>query len=164
MAADVHIRQALEEDCPLLAELLIATYQYYGDRGPHYPSQITAKLRSKLGASPGFEALIVEVRGEAVGYAIYAPVFWTSDCEIALFLKEIFILQEARGLGLGKLMMSALSKEAKDRGWPRLVWTVDRRNYSALRFYRAIKGSREVNKDVYILDGEDLMANAAIFD
>jgi GNAT superfamily N-acetyltransferase len=162
--ADVRIRHARAGDCALLADLLIATYLYYGDHTPYSKTEITAKLESKHGANPGFEALIVEVKGVAVGYAIYAPVFWTSDCEIALFLKEIFVLRDARGLGLGKLLMSALSQEAKNRGWPRLVWTVDKRNFAAQRFYHNIKGSREVNKDVYVLEGDDLLTSAAVFD
>ena len=150
------LRPAGAEDVGRLTVMLMETYAFYGDPDPTPASETAARLRQYLGAQPGFEAVLASVEGVDVGYAIYAPVFWTSDCRISLFLKEIFVLERWRHRGVGRDLMRCLARIAREREWPRIVWTVDRRNRPALRFYRTISGAREVNKDVYIVGGADL--------
>lgn len=152
----IKLRAAGPEDVGRLAALLMETYAFYGDPDPIPASEAATRLRQYLGAQPGFEAILASSDGADVGYAIYAPVFWTSDCEISLFLKEIFVLERWRNHGVGRDLMRCLAQIARQRDWPRIVWTVDRRNRPALRFYRTIAGAREVNKDVYIVGGPDL--------
>ncbi len=152
----LELRAVGPEDVGRLAVLLMETYAFYGDPDPIPASEAVARLRRYLGAQPGYEAVLASCEGVDIGYAIYAPVFWTSDCQIALFLKEIFVLERWRSQGVGRELMRRLARVARERDWPRIVWTVDRRNRPALRFYRTISGAREVNKDVYVIGGDGL--------
>ena len=155
--ADIALRDAGAGDTGLLVRLLREAYAYYGDSNTPEPAELEARLQRHLGATPGFEAVIAEnADGQALGVAVYAPVFWTSDCEIALFLKELFILDEARRKGIGRRIMARLAKTAVERGWTRVVWTVDTHNDAALKFYRNLPGARPLTKTVYMQAGRNL--------
>lgn len=154
--ASVDIRAATAEDCGLLAALLSEAFAYYGQRLPVSAAETAAKLRRHLGVQPGFEALLAEQDGYALGFAIYAPVFWTSDCEIGLFLKEIYVTAKARHQGVGRALMAELARIALARDWTRMVWTVDRNNRPALRFYQSLPGASEAGKHLYMQSGRAL--------
>lgn len=155
--ADLVLRSAESGDTALLVRLLKEAYAFYGDSNTPSAGELDERLRTYLGATPGFEAVIAETaEGEPLGVAIFAPVFWTSDCEIALFLKEIFILDRARRKGVGRRIMARLAKIALERGWTRVVWTVDDHNDPALKFYRNLPGARALTKTVYMQAGRSL--------
>ena len=150
MSVDIVIRQAGSDDCGRLAILLIEAFEFYGDSNRLGAAELSQRLRMHLGAQPGYEALLAERQGETVGFAIFAPVFWTIDCQIALFLKEIFVTESARNNGAGKRLMLELAEVAMERGWTRLVWTVDRVNRGAIGFYRRFPGARALDRYVYM--------------
>lgn len=150
-------RPARPGDVPLLATLLTETFAFYGEDPPCPRAELESRLARHLGTEPGFEALLAETEGgETLGYALFAPVFWTSDCAMGLFLKEIYLRPNARGAGLGRALMAELARTAQARGWTKLVWTVDRPNRSARRFYDSLPGARQLDKLVYIQAGEAL--------
>ncbi len=152
--ADLVLREAEPGDIALLVRLLREAYVFYGDRSTPKPSELKTRLERHLGASPGFEAVIAETQdGKALGVAIFAPVFWTSDCEIALFLKELFILKPARRKGIGRKLMARLARIAVERGWTRVVWTVDDYNDPAVKFYSLLPGAQPLTKTVYVQAG-----------
>ena len=150
------IRRAKTEDCGRLAALLIEAFAFYGDPQPLPASELAERLRRRLNQQPGFEALVAERDGVPVGFAIYAPVFWTTDCELALFLKEIYVTESARSDGVGRALMAEMARVAVTRGWTRLVWTVDRFNRQAVRFYKSLPGLRVLDKNVFLVTGEGL--------
>ncbi|MEX0922876.1 MAG: GNAT family N-acetyltransferase [Rhodovibrionaceae bacterium] len=155
--ADIVLRDAQAGDIALLVRLLKEAYVFYGDSNTPSATELDTRLRRYLGAAPGFEAVIAETgAGEALGVAVFAPVFWTSDCEIALFLKELFILDRARRKGIGRKLMARLAKTAVQRGWTRVVWTVDDHNDPAQQFYRQLPGVRPLSKTVYMQAGRSL--------
>ncbi len=150
MDVPIVVRPADQDDCGQLAALLIEAFEYYGDKNRLSAAELSLRLRAHLGAQPGYEALMAECDGDTVGFAIFAPVFWTIDCKIALFLKEIFVTERARNNGAGKRLMLSLAELAHARGWTRLVWTVDRINKDALGFYRKLPGTRALDRYVYM--------------
>ena len=150
------VRRAGPADCGRLSALLIEAFAFYGDPQPLPAAEIAERLRRRIDQEPGFEALVAERNGLPVGFAIYAPVFWTTDCELALFLKEIYVTDAARGDGVGRALMTEMARTAAERGWTRLVWTVDRFNRRAIRFYKSLPGLRILDKNVFLITGEDL--------
>jgi len=155
---DLAIRRATAADCPVLAELLVEAFDFYGEHPPGPTVEIAEKLRTHLDRHPGFEALLAANRRGPVGFAFYSAVFWTADCGLALFLKELFIRDTARRQGAGKAVMQALAQVAEERGWRRMVWTVDTANWRARRFYDGLPGAVEAGKLVYVIPTETLLA------
>jgi ribosomal protein S18 acetylase RimI-like enzyme len=58
-----------------------------------------------------------------------------------MYLEDIIVTENARGNGLGKLLMDALIAEAKERGFGAIVWQVLDWNEPALNFYRKFNAS-----------------------
>mgnify|MGYP002624395826 CR=1 FL=1 len=52
--------------------------------------------------------------------------------------------------------MARLAAIAVERGWTRVVWTVDAHNDPALKFYRNLPGARPLTKTVYMQAGRSL--------
>ena len=136
--------------------MLRQAYAFYGDTISMRDSDLIRRMDHYLNVQPGYEAIIAEAGNEPRGFAIFAPVFWTVDCEIALFLKEIYVLGHDRGQGLGRALMRELSRIAVERDWTRVVWTVDNSNQRALKFYRGIPGTRPLTKTLFMQSGDGL--------
>ena len=92
------IARAEAQDLPDLLRLVLATYAHYyrGRSAPPDPGDLRVRLAKYLNASPGFEALLARARPAgspaaapiAVGYALYARTFWTSECDLAVALER----------------------------------------------------------------------------
>ena len=75
------------------------------------------------------------------------------DCGLlAALLSEAF----ARHQGVGRALMAELARIALARDWTRMVWTVDRNNRPALRFYQSLPGASEAGKHLYMQSGRAL--------
>jgi len=87
---------------------------------------------------PQFHAHVVpdQETGELLGMAITYVLGWTYSGKPHLVLKELFVSEQARGMGVGDLLMSAVINQADQIGAFRLQWTVLADNKRAKAFYR----------------------------
>ncbi|MGR4000869.1 MAG: GNAT family N-acetyltransferase [Alphaproteobacteria bacterium] len=156
---EVTVRRATHEDLEMLLRLVLATYAHYYHHRRPLPDhkEIRDRLTQYLNVSPGYEALLaLDAQGDPVGYALYARVFWTSECDLALLLKEIFVFEQFRSRGIGALLMRQVAREAEAHGCCRMIWTVDRANSEAMRFYRRFSEVHDQRKTVLAVGGEDI--------
>jgi len=154
----VRIDLATAADCEDLAAMLRQAFDYH-DSTP--PPEMESRLRLHLGQKAGLEALIARLNEKPCGFAIFSSVFWTRDCLPAIYLKELFVTEFARGRGLGGQMMSKLADLAIERGWSAMVWTLDPKNRSATDFYGGIGGIDRTAKELCLLDETGLHSLAA---
>ena len=77
-------------------------------------------------------------------------------------MKDLFTVAEARGRGVGKVLMRFLARLAVERGCVRLDWTAETDNAAALSFYDRLGARRVTEKVYYRFDGEALAAFAAL--
>lgn len=100
---------------------------------------ITAHTWDRLmdSASP-MKMRLAEVDGRVVGFAIHQqhPSTWVmgDDC----YLEDLFVDPTARGLGIGRALITDLQHLAKFRGWHRLYWHTNHDNVTARRLYDSI--------------------------
>ena len=92
--------------------------------------------RDALAEPPRFTALLAEVDGQAVGYAVFFETYSTFLALPTLYLEDIFVLPEVRGRGIGAELFRACAAEAVHRGCGRLEWQVLAWNDLALGFYQ----------------------------
>lgn len=117
--------------------------------------------RTLLGQSPVAEAVLAWQGAQAVGYAVYYPVFSTFRGRAALYLEDIFVVPEVRGQGVGYALMRYLAQVARQRGYDRIEWSVLDWNAPALAFYRKLGAvPKETGWVSYMLAGESLEALA----
>ena len=95
------------------------------------------KLRPHLfGEKPVVEALVAEVAGEVVAFALYFTNFSTFLAQPGLYLEDLYVRPAARGQGIGEAMLTRLAKLAVDRNHGRFEWTVLDWNEDAIGFYK----------------------------
>lgn len=96
-----------------------------------------ARLHEHLfGTDPACGALVAEVDGVPVGFALFHRTYSTFKTRPCMHLEDLFVLPEHRGRGLGLGLLRALAAEAVAQGCPRLDWSVLDWNESAIGFYR----------------------------
>ncbi|WP_439101314.1 GNAT family N-acetyltransferase [Congregibacter sp.] len=75
--------------------------------------------------------------GEPIGFAIYFFNYSTWLGQHGLYLEDLYVTPEARGLGAGKLLLKSLAQIALDNDCGRYEWNVLRWNTPAIEFYEA---------------------------
>jgi GNAT superfamily N-acetyltransferase len=94
--------------------------------------------RHLFGPEARASALLAEsVTGQAVGFALFFPTFSTFLTRPGLYLEDLFVVESARGLGVGRALLREVARVARERGAGRLEWSVLDWNTKAIDFYRA---------------------------
>ena len=149
------IRPATADDVPLIRQLIaeLAEYERLADAAVATDDDLREQLFS---AQPAAEVLIGEVDGEAAGFALFFHNFSTFLGKRGLYLEDLFVRPQFRGLGLGKGLMIHLARLAIERGCGRFEWSVLDWNTPAIDFYRSI-GARPMDEwTVQRIDGQAL--------
>ena len=87
---------------------------------------------------PAAEAVIAERDGAPVGMALFFHNFSTWTGWRGLYLEDLYVTPEARGLGVGAALLRHLAGIAVDRGCTRFEWAVLDWNQRAIDFYKAM--------------------------
>ena len=98
-----------------------------------------ASLRQTLfGERPYAEVLIARLGDEPVGFALFFHSYSTFLARPGIYLEDIFVVPEHRGVGAGKALLRAVAKIAQQRGCGRLEWSVLDWNEPAIDFYERL--------------------------
>jgi GNAT superfamily N-acetyltransferase len=95
-------------------------------------------LRDGFGPSPFYQCLIAEHHGRPAGFALYFFNYSTWMGQPGIYLEDLFVLPELRGLGIGKALLKQVAAAAVEKGCQRLQWEVLDWNTPAIDFYRAM--------------------------
>ena len=117
---------------------LIRELAHYENLEAHAVATPEDLHRHLFGPRPFAEAIIVEIGGEAVGYALFYHTFSSFRGQPGLYLEDVFVRTEYRGRGAGKAMLAHVAKLAVERGCGRLEWVVLDWNEPSIGFYRSL--------------------------
>jgi GNAT superfamily N-acetyltransferase len=133
------IRPATRVDIPQILAFIRALAAY--EREPEAVRATEAGLeRDGFGANPFYFCLIAEHDSRPAGFALYFFNYSTWLGRPGLYLEDIFVAPEFRGLGIGKLLLERVAVIAVEKGCLRLQWEVLDWNTPAIEFYRAMGG------------------------
>jgi len=137
MPVAIDIQPAIEADIPVILQFIRALAEY--EKLAHAVEATPEKLRATLfGPRPYAEILIARASAEPVGYAIFFHTYSTFLAKPGIYLEDVFVLPAHRGRGVGKALLSAVAKIARDRNCGRLEWAVLDWNKSAIDFYERL--------------------------
>ena len=88
-----------------------------------------------FGPKPVVEAVVAERSGRVVAFALFFTSFSTFLAKPGLWLEDLFVEPEQRGLGIGQALLEHLARLAAARGYGRFEWSVLDWNSGAIRFY-----------------------------
>ena len=155
----IKVRPATVDDVELLHKFSVDLSTYEDE-----PHAVTASpqilARDGFGKDPQFAALIAEIAGKPVGFALYTFNYSVWTGARGIFIEDIWVVPEQRRGGVARALMAALAKECVARGYKRIDLNVLDWN-SARGFYEKI-GYRWLRTWLpYRLSGEALEKLAA---
>lgn len=130
------IREATAKDVELVLSFIKRLAQY-----EKLEDQVTVTLETlydSLFVKKAAKAIIAELQGMPVGFAVYYHNFSTFLGKPGLYLEDLFVVPEMRGRGIGKALLSYLAQEAVEQDLPRMEWTCLNWNTPSLDFYHAL--------------------------
>jgi len=155
MPGDISIRSATAADVPAVLGFIreLATYEHL----EHEVVATEADVRTALfGARPYAEVALACLDGVPVGFALYFHNFSTFMGKPGIYLEDLYVRPEARGLGAGKRLLAWLARTALERGCARLDWAVLDWNEPSIGFYRSLGAIDQSDWTTYRLTGEAL--------
>jgi GNAT superfamily N-acetyltransferase len=132
----LRIRAATVDDVPAIQRMIVdfATFEKLSHR---LTMSEEVLRRDGFGPSPRFRMLLPEWNGELAGYVMFFP-FYSSFQGVGLFLEDIYVREEFRGKGIGKLLMAQVAAIALREGCWGMRWEVLDWNKPAIDFYKKL--------------------------
>lgn len=130
----VSIRPARRGDEEVLFTLIGELARF--ERLEHKVTGSAMELGEHLfGERPVAEALLAEVEGTAVGFALFFTSYSTFLTRPGVYLEDLFVLESHRKSGIGRALLEAVRDVARSRRAGRLEWSVLDWNENAIAFY-----------------------------
>lgn len=140
----ISLRPATPADIPLILDLVRELAEY--EREPHAAVATAQQMHRALFADPRkegpgagiAECIMGELDGVAQGFALFFHNFSTWTGRPGIYLEDLFVRPNARGVGLGKALLKHLARLAVDRNCGRFQWSVLDWNTPAIDFYKSL--------------------------
>jgi GNAT superfamily N-acetyltransferase len=142
LTAPYTIRQATAADVPGIIALMRELAEY--EKLTHMFAATDATLQQSLfGEQPAAECLVAEMPGATGGKTLVAYALWfhnysTFLCKRGLYLEDVYVQADKRGLGIGRTLLQRLAAIAVERDCGRFEWTVLDWNQPAIDFYEGM--------------------------
>ena len=151
----VTVRPAVAADTAVIIGFIRALADY--EKLLHEVEATEADLAGHLfGDTPRLFCDIAEQDGAPVGFAIWFYNYSTFRGRHGIYLEDLFVVPEARGLGAGKALLRALAQRCEAHGLARLEWSVLNWNAPAIAFYDGLGAGAQTEWTVRRLTDEAL--------
>ena len=128
------VRPAISSDYPAIVNMLqaLATHIGAGEK-----PKVTVEVLERDGpmGHGNFQLLVAENEGQILGLCLYTLAFSGWRGMSGLFIEDLYVAPEARGLSLGKTLMDQALAREKHRGAGYLKLEVSSADDAAVRFY-----------------------------
>jgi GNAT superfamily N-acetyltransferase len=161
MNHNIKIKFATIYDVPLILQFIKELAEY--EQLLHEVVATEELLQKTLfGKQSHAEVIIGYLDEQPVSFALFFHNFSTFLGRPGIYLEDLYVRPEARGQGIGKIMLAYLAQLAKDRNCGRLEWWVLDWNETAINFYKSLGAKAMDEWTVYRVTGEalDSLANS----
>jgi GNAT superfamily N-acetyltransferase len=149
------LRAAGPADVPTVLRCIRGLAEY--ERLAHQCVATEELLRETLfGPAPAAEVVLAFHGDLPAGFALWYPSYSTFLARPGIYLEDLFVFPEFRGLGLGRTLLAHLARTAAERGYGRVEWAVLDWNVDAIRFYESLGAVPMSDWTTYRVTGEAL--------
>ncbi|WP_395817339.1 GNAT family N-acetyltransferase [Devosia sp.] len=135
----VVLRPARPDDAALIISLISALAEY--EKLSHEAKATEADiLRDLFGEAPKVFCEIAEWQGKPVGFALWFYTYSTFQGRHGIWLEDLFVVPEARGVGAGKALLQHLAQRCVAEKLGRYEWWVLDWNEPSIQFYTSQGG------------------------
>jgi GNAT superfamily N-acetyltransferase len=117
--------------------------------------EVSDLLRDGFGPNPKFRALIAEWDGLPAGYALFFGYYSTWEGP-QLYLEDLFVREQFRGKRIGKALLAAVARIARDEQCCAMQWQVLHWNTWVIELYKALGGEFRDEWRTVFLTGDNL--------
>ena len=132
----IHVRYARENDLPAILaiynDVIVNTTAVY-DYDPHTLEMRTAWFNTKK--EQGFPVFVAEEEGKILGLSSIGPFRAWAAYKYSVE-NSVYVGAEARGKGIGKLLMPPIIEAAKASGMHTIIAGIDAGNEASIRLHR----------------------------
>lgn len=148
MSEKFTVRKANENDIPLIQNMIkdLAAYE----KRPQDMTGSQKNLHYWLFERKIADVLIAEYNSEAIGYAVYYPVFGSFSAAGGVHLEDMFLKEEKRHCGLGRKFFSEIEEYVKQEGYTKMEWSCLDWNISSIDFYDKIGAVQEQGRKYFV--------------
>lgn len=150
----INIRPTTVSDVPLIFKF-IKELAKYENLENHVTATEEIIKESLFGKKQYAEALIVEADSKPVGLVLFFHNFSTFIGKPGIYIEDLYLKEEFRGMGIGRKIFEYLSNLAKERNCGRIDWVVLDWN-PARKFYEKMGAVPVDNWLIYRLTGDKL--------
>ena len=151
----ITIREATPQDVTQIRQFIIELAVY--EKAEHEVEASTDDLLNTLfGETATAHSLICEKDGKAIGFAVYFFNYSTWQGKNGLYLEDLYISPDYRGLGAGKAVLQHLARIAITNNCGRFEWSVLDWNKPAIEFYESLGAKPKSEWLGYRMDGDAL--------
>ncbi|MBO5563859.1 MAG: GNAT family N-acetyltransferase [Bacteroidales bacterium] len=152
------IRPAMPDETGIVLDLIRQLAVYEKCESDVVADETT--LRQSLFVEHSAEVVLAEEDGAVVGFALFFHNFSTFVGRKGMYLEDLFVIPQKRGLGYGKALLKYVAKLAVERNCGRMEWICLDWNEPSLRIYRSIGAVPMSDWTVQRLDEQALKAFA----
>lgn len=147
-------RYAEKSDTPLILQFIkeLADYEKMLDEVIATEELLEEWLFEKKTAG----VIFAVADGKEVGFALFFHDFSTFVGKAGIYLEDLYVKPEYRGLGYGKMLLKELAKIAVERGCGRLEWCCLDWNKPSIDFYLSMGAIPMSDWTTYRVTGDTL--------
>src|SRR6185369_10278923 len=116
LASEIKVRAATVNDVELLHKFSV-DLSTYEDEPYAVTSTPQTLARDGFGKDSQFAALIAELAGKPVGFALYTFNYSVWTAARGIFIEDIWVVPEQRRGGVARALMAALAKECRAKDY-----------------------------------------------
>ncbi|MBT9684054.1 GNAT family N-acetyltransferase [Pseudoflavonifractor sp. MCC625] len=154
MKKELVFRSATREDVPLILQFTRELADY--EKMLHEVVADEATLEEWIFDRQKAEVLFALVDGNEIGFALFFHNFSTFLGRAGIYLEDLYVKPEYRGMGYGKAILKRLASIAVERKCGRLEWWCLDWNQPSIDFYRSLGAEPMSDWTVYRIAGDTL--------
>jgi ribosomal protein S18 acetylase RimI-like enzyme len=156
----IEVREARPDEASLIHRMILAIAEDSG-QGDRVVSSIEDIERDGFGDRRAFGTLLASRGSRVIGMALYFPEYSTWRGQRGCYLLDLYVTPEERSQGIGRLLVTALARRAREQGAAYLRLSVDEHSTRALAFYRRLGFAEAARDRLLLIDDRSFEAIAS---